>query len=81
MLTLYPGKSLVNNIGVDGSGTHCSATEDFSQMLKPGPVFIEKHVPIENTFAARVFAGFLGKHSSLKSRVKRLLKRLWKRMA
>ena len=23
-LTLYPGKSLINNIGFDGSGTHCS---------------------------------------------------------
>ncbi len=33
-LTLYPGKSLVQNIGLDGSGTHCDADDlalkDFS---------------------------------------------------
>lgn len=26
-LTLYPGRTLVQNIGFDGSGTHCSASE------------------------------------------------------
>jgi hypothetical protein len=31
--TLYPGKSLVLNIGNDGSGTHCGITEEFSSDL------------------------------------------------
>lgn len=31
--TLYPGKSLVLNIGNDGSGTHCRETEVFSSEL------------------------------------------------
>jgi hypothetical protein len=31
MLTLYPGKSYVENIGNDGSGTHCSQSSFFSQ--------------------------------------------------
>lgn len=31
--TLYPGKSLVLNIGNDGSGTHCGETDDFSSQL------------------------------------------------
>ncbi len=28
--TLYPGKSLVKNIGTDGSGTHCADMSDFN---------------------------------------------------
>lgn len=31
--TLYPGKSLVLNIGNDGSGTHCGVTKEFSSDL------------------------------------------------
>ena len=31
--TLYPGKSLVLNIGNDGSGTHCGETDKFSSEL------------------------------------------------
>jgi Glycosyl transferase family 2 len=31
--TLYPGKSLVLNIGNDGSGTHCGETSGFSSQL------------------------------------------------
>jgi hypothetical protein len=31
--TLYPGKSLVENIGNDGSGTHCASTNIFSTTL------------------------------------------------
>ena len=30
-LTLYPGKSLVQNIGMDGTGTHCSETTHFTE--------------------------------------------------
>lgn len=80
MLTLYPGKSLVNNIGVDGSGTHCSATEDFSQLLKPGPVSLERLAPEENLDALAVFSKFLKRHTSLRARVNRVTGRLWKRV-
>ena len=79
MLTLYPGKSLVNNIGVDGSGTHCSATDDFTQLLKSGAVRVEKLVPSENSGAAIVFSKFLGKHTSPLARTRRVAVRLWKR--
>jgi hypothetical protein len=32
-LTLYPGSSLVKNIGMDGSGTHCGTTSRFGSEL------------------------------------------------
>lgn len=37
-LTLYPGRSLVNQIGVDGSGTHCGINEMFNVTLTDSPV-------------------------------------------
>lgn len=33
-LTLYPGRTLVQNIGFDGSGTHCSASENSGHTLE-----------------------------------------------
>lgn len=51
-LTLYPGKSLVHNIGVDGSGSHCSATSDYFVELVQSPIPI-KNMPIEDSIIAR----------------------------
>jgi hypothetical protein len=40
-LTLHPGKSLVNNIGHDNSGTHCEETRDYEVDLAESPVRVE----------------------------------------
>ncbi len=47
-LTLYPGKPLVRNIGIDGSGTHCGNSDsmDVELILKP---IVVKYIPIEET--------------------------------
>jgi hypothetical protein len=37
-LTLHPGRSLVQNIGNDGSGTHCGGTGIFDVSLSPTPI-------------------------------------------
>lgn len=37
-LTLYPGRSLVHNIGNDNSGTHCGETEHFDTELSGTPI-------------------------------------------
>jgi hypothetical protein len=37
-LTLYPGRSLVNNIGMDDSGTHCGKSNKFESKLSQTPV-------------------------------------------
>ena len=54
MLTLYPGRSLVHNIGNDGSGTH--RTDDtqniFSQSLTDTPVTVSR-IPLEEDRQAR----------------------------
>jgi hypothetical protein len=37
-LTLYPGRSLVNNIGNDGSGTHCGSNSTHDAVLSSRPI-------------------------------------------
>ena len=51
-LTLYPGRSLVENIGADGSGTHTGATDVFDVRLAEGPVKATR-IAIEENKAAR----------------------------
>lgn len=37
-LTLYPGRSLVHNIGNDASGTHCGGSSTFDSYLASSPI-------------------------------------------
>jgi len=51
-LTLYPGSSLVLNIGLDGSGTHCSSTVVHEVDLARAPIRVGT-VPVEESAWAR----------------------------
>ena len=51
-LTLYPGKSLVKNIGNDNSGTHSNTTDKFDTDISTEPVRITR-IPLEENQAAR----------------------------
>jgi hypothetical protein len=44
-LTLYPGRSLLNNIGTNGGGTHTKSTRFYETSLTDKPIKIEK-IPI-----------------------------------
>lgn len=59
MLTLYPGESLVDNIGNDASGTHCGETRQFSVQLLAHPVHLEKITIREHADARKIVADFL----------------------
>lgn len=50
-LTLYPGRSLVRNIGTDESGTHCDDTKVYETEVADVPLFLEK-IPMEESPAA-----------------------------
>jgi hypothetical protein len=41
MLTLYPGRSLVQNIGHDSSGTHCGTTELYDVHASADPIRVD----------------------------------------
>lgn len=76
MLTLYPGRSLVNNIGSDDSGTHCSKTDVFDQVVAVAPINVLPVEIQENVTARDSFARFLGQYTSLSARAKRAIIRI-----
>jgi hypothetical protein len=82
-LTLYPGISLVKNIGMDASGTHCIPTDMFKADLSDRPIRIER-IPVEENSASKIeFAAFLKRSEALSlnklfsatsTKIKRLLR-------
>lgn len=57
MLCLYPGKSLVKNIGMDGSGIHCSTSTAFDMLVED--YFDFQRIEIkENTLAKKKIEHF-----------------------
>jgi hypothetical protein len=74
-LTLYPGRSLVQNIGLDGTGRHCGFAPHLEHaQLADTPVHINS-IPIEESqIARRAFTTyFRNSRPSLISRVRRKL--------
>lgn len=52
-LTIYPGRSLIYNIGADKSGTHCGKTNVYNTEITVEPVPV-RQIPIEeNVFALK----------------------------
>lgn len=51
-LTLYPGMTLVQNIGMDNSGTHCEDSSAYDTVLNLSPVRVEG-IPLEEDRAAK----------------------------
>jgi len=58
-LTLYPFRSLVQNIGHDGSGTHCGESSEFEVQLADRPVVVSPQPIAENPTARRIIASHL----------------------
>jgi hypothetical protein len=79
LLTLYPGRSLVENIGNDSSGTHCATTDALSRAPTERHVNVGA-IPVEPSEAARLaFARFFAEQwtwrDGLRSSLRRMLKR------
>jgi hypothetical protein len=76
-LTLYPGRSLVKNIGMDALGTHSVATDVFNVNLAPEPVAVAP-VPLreEPEVLTLLDKFFRSMQPSLPRRVARKLKGL-----
>lgn len=73
-LTLYPGTTLVENIGRDGSGTHGGNSDIFNNAVSARPIEI-KPIPAEENIAAKKI--IIKKMKSLKpGLLARIVKRL-----
>jgi hypothetical protein len=60
-LTLYPKRSLVQNIGFDNSGTHSNFTSRFKVKLFQNKIHVKKIPIIENLQAKESFEEYYGK--------------------
>jgi hypothetical protein len=84
--TLYPGRSLVANIGFDGSGTHCGGT-DMSDRETFGDYVPLRRIPVrESSLARKAFQryfkarfGVPGPIGTLARRAIRILRRIGSR--
>ena len=76
-LTLYPGRSLVQNIGNDASGTHSGMTETYSVTYSEGPIKVSR-LPLEENAKARAsFVRFgRARKNGLKTRLIRRIRTL-----
>lgn len=79
-LTLHPGRSLVHNIGFDGSGTHGGTASEFAVTLAAHPVQVAS-IPVEEDLRVRAaLVSFLKKAvrpRSLRSRITGRIRRLF----
>lgn len=76
-LTLYPGRSLVQNIGTDESGTHCLETNVYRTSVSAEPIYLEHIPPQEDLNTLKTFERYF---RSIKSPFyERLLRKLKRR--
>lgn len=80
MYTLYPGQSLVQNIGTDGSGEHSGSGSAYAVELAGDEVPVVAQEVVESAIAHRAFARFLRNQrppmvSRIRSRIGRSISR------
>lgn len=80
--TMYPGKSLVSNIGGDGTGTHNGFDHLLYKPFSTEPVAITFQKPVQNKLAYEAFAEYFRSllNPSVWFRIKRKLNSLFKQV-
>lgn len=79
ILSLNAGRSLVQNEGFDGSGTHCGADHLYEARLYSERLNVEKISPVtENTEARRIFEQYYARTNSLWAKGMRRLQSILK---
>jgi hypothetical protein len=68
-LTLYPGVSLVRNIGLDGSGTHGNNRQDFQVDVAKIPPMLGETKPVESELALGQIVKFFQDARSIRRRL------------
>jgi len=78
-LTLYPGTSLVKNIGADGMGTHTKKTDDYLTEVSTAKINVGNIAIEENLFAFKIFSKYFTsiKPNVIKIMLKKVLKNFY----
>lgn len=80
-LTLYPGRSLVHNIGNDDSGTHCGADTRHDAELSATPINLRDLEVAASVFGRSTFESFFRKsHDNLASKLSRKIKKVFSKV-
>lgn len=76
-LCLHPGKTLVKNIGHDGSGVHCGDNDTFNKQNIAEYLFQDKIILEESLLARQAFKEFYMNQNkiSLRERIKNIIKK------
>jgi hypothetical protein len=80
-LTLYPGRSLTRNLGMDGSGVHCAVTSAYDVELADRPVRLQDIPVAEDPKARAGIVSFFSRPSVQGWRIwlRRAPSRIWPR--
>ena len=73
-LTLYPGKSLIKNIGGDGSGTHLQNEKQYQTGLNDRPVELKDIHIAESVRARQLIEKHFARHMSIRKKIKKIFK-------
>jgi hypothetical protein len=68
MYSLFPDRSLVKNIGFDGSGTHCDITEIYEASVSTDQISLQKIEIIESITARKALKTFFEKQNRLRKK-------------
>lgn len=74
--TLYPGKSLVYNTGLDGSGTHCNDTDTYDVLLTNKEINLEDSLIEDSKIALIAFEDFFRKSNKKQNLISRILSKI-----
>ncbi len=80
MLSLNAGKSLIQNIGFDGSGIHSGSEDIYSTQLYTGKLSIDIDHIEENIEARKAFERYYGRTNSFAAKAIRRLRRILKQI-
>lgn len=79
LLSVYPARPLTNNIGFDGSGTHCEVSDDWGTEVSATPITVGEVPVVHSDLAYQAFVRFnRGQLPSLGERISRKLGKLIK---
>lgn len=68
LFTLYPGKSLVHNIGLDATGTHCEPSTQYQTQLCQQRIAVQAQPVVESPEGRTAFVSFFRGLSNKKKR-------------
>ncbi len=79
-LCLYPGTSLIQNIGIDGSGTHSGNSDKWIVDIASHPINIKPIAVVENNVAKKMIISYFQESNKNEHIVKKIIKIIYRKI-